>query len=201
MCSICHTVARLLRRWRERDQELCRPCKQIQSKNVIVSAQRTELLCAARPVQMAKPESTELCVERQPIKHLQPIIGHPSVMIGCNPQRFLEVLGTLLGTVDTESCLQNPQYVPLRDALMILSPLSLPQISGRHQKHGERQKQNTHTFENNGILGTPQVSERLQDLADHNIYRFRFIGENIELVGVSKIFRRINFDSVPICLR
>ena len=58
----------------------------------------------------------------------------------------------------------------------------------------------THTFENNSILGTPQVSERLQGLADHNIYRFRFISENIELAGVSKIFGRINLDSVLICL-
>ena len=94
-------------------------------------SQRTTLLGAARPVQMPKSISTEVCTGRQPIGHFQPVHGHPFVIIGCNSRlvrRFLEVLGT----VDTgESCLQNPQYDPLRDALRMLSPLSLPQMSGK----------------------------------------------------------------------
>jgi hypothetical protein len=38
-------------------------------------------------------------------------------------------------------------------------------------------------------------------LVGHNIYKFRFIGENIELVGMPKILGRVNFNTVAICLR
>jgi hypothetical protein len=33
------------------------------------------------------------------------------------------------------------------------------------------------------------------------MYKFRFIDENIELVGMLKILGRVNFDTFPICLR
>jgi hypothetical protein len=46
----------------------------------------------------------------------------------------------------------------------------------------------------------PKVAKRLQDQVGHNIYKFRFIGENIELVSMLKILGRVKFDTVPICL-
>ena len=101
----------------------------------VIKSQRTGLSGAACTVQMQKPKSTELHflrIERQSIKHSQIIDGYPCVIIGRNPRLFLEPPGT----VDTRSCLQNPQYVPLRDALTVLPPLSLPQISGKTSETG-----------------------------------------------------------------
>ena len=54
------------------------------------------------------------------------------------------------------------------------------------------------TFENYAILGAPKIAKRLRDSVSHNMYKFLFIGENIELVGTSKIVGRINFDT-PMC--
>ena len=90
-----------------------------------ITSQRTRLSGSRSPTQMYTPRSTELCNGRKPVEHFQPIHDCPSVIIGCNPRPLLEALGT----VDTESSLQNPQYVPLRDALTMLSPLSLPRMS------------------------------------------------------------------------
>ena len=103
----------------------------------VIKSQRTGLSGAACTVQMQKPKSTELHflrIERQSIKHSQIIDGYPCVIIGRNPRLFLEPPGT----VDTRSCLQNPQYVPLRDALTVLPPLSLPQISGKTSETGRK---------------------------------------------------------------
>ena len=76
---------------------------------------------------MHKPKSTEPCIVRQPIKHSQTIDGYTRVpvIIGRNALS-LEALGTVV----TGSRPQKPQYVPLRDALTMLPPLSLPPISG-----------------------------------------------------------------------
>ena len=79
----------------------------IEKYEYVIASQRTELSGAALPVQKQKPISTELCIGRQPIIH-----GHPSVIIGCNPLRFPESLGT----ANTRSRSQIPQYVLLRDA-------------------------------------------------------------------------------------
>ena len=64
---------------------------------------------------------------------------------------------------------------------------------------GEIQKEEVRTFENDSILGAPKVHKRLPDLVGYNIYRFRFISENIELVGMPKILGRVDFDIVTIC--
>jgi hypothetical protein len=50
----------------------------------------------------------------------------------------------------------------------------------------------------------PKVAKRLRDLAPvigHNIYKFGFISENIELVGMLEILGRVDLDTVSICLR
>ena len=163
-------------------------------------SQHTGLFGAARPcrpVQTHNPIPTELCIGRQPIEHFQPINGHPSVIIGCNPQRFLEAFGT----VDTGSCPQNPQYVPLRDLLMMLSPTSFPQTSGKTSETQDIQKEAAQTFENDSTSGAPKVAKRVQGQVGHNIQKFRFIGENIELVSMPKILGRVNFDIVTIFFR
>ena len=114
---------------------------------------------------------TGLCIGRQPIEHFQPIDEHPSVMIGCNPRQFPEAVRT----VDTGSCSQNPQNVPPPgDALTKLSPLSLPQISGKTSEKGDKIK-DAQTFENDSILGAPKVAEKLRDLASLDMYKFRLI--------------------------
>ena len=77
----------------------------------VIILQRTGLSGGAPqppPVQTHKPISTEICIGRQPIEHSQPIRGHPFVIIGRNPRRSVEALGT----VDMGSCLQNPQRAP-----------------------------------------------------------------------------------------
>ena len=155
-------------------------------------SQCTGLLGAARPIQIRKPISTELCIGRQPVED-----GHPSVIIGCNPLQFLEALGT----VDTETCSQNPQCVPTRDALTIISPISLPQMSGKISETAGKHKQDAQTFENDSILGAPKVAKRLPLSVSHNMYKFWLISENIELAGMQKILSRIYLDAVPICLR
>ena len=71
----------------------------------VIILQRTELSGGVPPVQTRKPISTELCIGRQPLEHFRPIRGHPSVIIGRNPRRSVEALGT----VGMGSCLQNPQ--------------------------------------------------------------------------------------------
>ena len=109
----------------------------------VIKSQLTGLSGAARPVQMRKPISAELCTARQPlVVERHPIHEHPSVIIGsrCNPRRpAVEARGT----VDTGSCLQNPQYVPVRDAMTVLSPLSLPYMSGKTSESGETYKEMT----------------------------------------------------------
>jgi hypothetical protein len=87
-----------------------------------ITSLRTGISGATRAIQTLKPVLTELWIGRQPIEHFQPINGHPSVIIGCNPRLFPEALGT----VDTRSRLQSPQDVSVRDSLTMLSPLSLP---------------------------------------------------------------------------
>ena len=105
--------------------------------NYVIALQRTGLLSGAtRPVQMHKPKSTGPGIGRQPIKHFQTIDGYTCVIIGRNP-RFLEALGT----VDIWSRSQKPQYVPLRDALTMLPPLSRPPMSGKTSETGEKNKQ------------------------------------------------------------
>ena len=136
MCSVCHVILRLLRRRWQGDEELCL-CQQMQIKYVITS-QRTGLLGTTRLKQTHKPKPTELGIGRQPIKHSRPIHGYPCGMIGFNPRPFQEAVGT----VDIRSRLQNPhwQFAPVRDALMMLPPISLPQMSGKTSEAGEKQK-------------------------------------------------------------
>ena len=99
-------------------------------------------------------------------------------------------------------CLQNPQYVPARDALTMLSPLSLPQTSGKtSEKTGGNTKQDAQTFENDSIFWAPKVDKRPRGPVGHNMHRFRFISEDIELVGMLKILGRVKFDAAPIRLR
>ena len=116
------------------------------------ASQRTEVLCASNPVQTHKLILTELCIWRQPFKHFQPIDEQPFVLIGCNPRDFVfvgpfrtvairsrlqnpvNVSLEAAETVDTGSRLQTRQYVPLRDALTMPSPLSIPQMSGKTSK-------------------------------------------------------------------
>ena len=57
------------------------------------------------------------------------------------------------------------------------------------------------TFENDGISGAPNVAIRPREPVGHNMYKFRFISENIELVGMPEVLGRVNFESVPIFLR
>ena len=72
-------------------------------------------------------------------------------------------------------------------------------MSGKTSEAGEIQKEKVQTFENDRILGEPKVSKRLRDLVGYNIYSFRFISENIELVGMPKILGRIDFEIVTVC--
>ena len=128
----------------------CR-CQQMQLKYVI-TPQRTGLSesGATRSTQTHKQKSTELGIRKRPIKHSRPIHGYHCVMIGCNSRRFLDVLRT----VDTKSGLQNPhwQFVPLRDALTMLPPMSLPQMSCKTSETGGKKKQDAQTFENDSIF-------------------------------------------------
>ena len=179
----------------------CR-CQQMQLKYVI-TPQRTGLFksesSSTRSTQTHEQKSTELGIGKRPIKHSRPIHGYHCAMIGCNSRRFLDVLGTV-GTGDR---LQNPhwQFVPLRDALTMLPPMSLPQMSGKTSETGEKTKQDAQTFENDSIWGAPHVAKRPRDLVGHNIYRFRVVGEDVEFVGMPKILSRVKFDAIPICLR
>ena len=163
-------------------------------------SQRTGLSDGTGPVQTRKPISTELCIGRQPFEDFQLIHEHPSVIIGCNPGWFLEAPET----VYTGSCLQNPQCVPLRDALTMPSPLSLPHVSGKTSETGEKKKKknrnkDTQTFKYDGIFRAPKISEGLRDPIGHNMYEFRFISENIVFVGMPKILGRVDSEFVPIC--
>ena len=189
-------------------------------RKYMITSQHTGLSGAARPIQMNKPISLELCIGRPPIERFQPINGHPSVIIGCNRGKFLEALGTahirsrllspqnvtlkFLGTVesrvDSASCLQNPQYVPLRDALTMHSPLSLPRMSFKTSET-DAKKKDTQTFENDSIFGGPKIAKRLQGPIRHNMYKFRVISENIELVRMPEILSRVDFNTVPVCFR
>ena len=103
--------------------------------------------------------------------------------------------------VDTGSRSQNPLYVPLRDTLTMPSPMSLPQISGKTSETGGKEKQDAQTFEDDGILWAPNVAKRLRNLVSHNMNRFRFISENIEVVSTPKILGRVDFNAILICLR
>ena len=177
----------------------CR-CQQMQLKYVI-TPQRTGLSesGATCSTQTHKQKSTELGVGKQLIKHSRPIHGYRCVMIGCNSRRFPDVLGS----VDTKSRLQNPhwQCAPVRDALTMLPPMSLPQMSGKTSETGGKQKQDAQTFENDSIWGAPNVAKRPRDLVGHNIYMFRVISENVEFVGMPKILSRVDFNAIPICLQ
>ena len=105
-----------------------------------------------------------------------------------------------MASVYTGSRLQNPQCVPLRDALTMLSPLSLPHVSEKTSETGEKKQKDAQTFKYDGILRAPKVTEGLGDPVSHNMYKFRFISENIEFVGMPKILGRVDFEFVPICL-
>jgi hypothetical protein len=118
------------------------------------------------------------------------------VIIGCNPRRYPEGVRT----VDTGSCSQNPQNVPPGGALTELSPLSLPQMSGKTSEKGKKKKK-AQTFENDSILGAPKVAEKPRHLVSLDMYKFRLISQNIELVGMPKILGRVDMDTVIICLR
>jgi hypothetical protein len=122
---------------------------------------------------------------------------NPFVIIGCNRR-----CNPRPGTVDARSRLHKPQRVPLRDALTMLSPMSLPRMSGKILKTRERaEKKDEQTFEDERIFGVPNVAKNVRDLVGLDIYRFRFISENIELIGMPKVLCRVNFDTVPIFLR
>ena len=84
--------------------------------------------------------------------------------------------------------------------LRCFPPLASHICLARHQKYGGREKKTSQTFENDGILGTPKVAKRLQGPVGHDIYEFRSISENIELVGIPKILGRVNFDAVLVRL-
>ena len=71
-------------------------------------------------------------------------------------------------------------------------------MSGKTSEKGKTEKEDAPTFENDSILGAPKVAEKLRDLASHNMYKFRFISENIKLVGMPKILGRVYFDTVTI---
>ena len=79
--------------------------------------------------------------------------------------------------VDTGSCLQNPQDVPSRESLTMVSPLSLPRMSGK-TSDTQKKKRDARTFKDDSIFWAPEVAERSQGIG-HYIYRFRFIGENV----------------------
>ena len=167
-------------------------------KQYVITLQRTGISGAARPVQMRKPTSSELCVGRQPVEHFQPISEHPSVIIRGNSRLFVEAPRT----ADTGSRSQKPQYVPLRDATTTPSPMSVPRMSGNtSEANGRKKKQDTQTFENDRRSRTPKVAKRPRDLVGHNTNHFRFISENIEFVCMPKIFGRFYFETVPISLR
>jgi hypothetical protein len=71
-----------------------------------------------------------------------------------------------------------------------------------HQKQGEKPKQEAaQTFKNDGISGAPKVAKRPRKPVGYNMYKFRFISENVELVSMPKILGRVYFDIVPIFLR
>ena len=155
----------------------------------MITPQRTEVSGETRPTRMQRLLSTELCVGRQPI-----IDGQPSVIFCRNTRQFREALGT----VDTRSRSQISQYMPLRDALEIVSPLSLPQMS-RKKLEIEKKKTRRQTFEDDGMWRAQKVSRRLRNLVGRNMYKFRIISENIELVGMPKILGRVDFDTGCIC--
>jgi hypothetical protein len=113
------------------------------------------------------------------------------------------VLLEVLGTTETGNRLQDPhwQYVPLRDSSIMLCPLSLPHMSNKTSEIRGKAKKDAQTFENNSIFWAPKVAKRLQAAVGHNMYRFRFISENVELVCMPKILGRVDFEFVPVCFR
>ena len=82
-------------------------------------------------------------------------------------------------------------------------PMSLPLMSSKTSETAQNKQdgEDTQTFENDSNFWAPNVAKRPRDPVGHNIYRFRFVGENVEFVSMPKIFSRVNFDSIPICLR
>jgi hypothetical protein len=66
---------------------------------------------------------------------------------------------------------------------------------------GNLQRDDARTFENDRIFCAPKVAKRSQDLVGHNIYKFRFTSENIELVAMLKVLGRVDFETVPTFLR
>ena len=66
---------------------------------------------------------------------------------------------------------------------------------------GKNKKPDEQTFENKSIFGVPNVAINLRNLVGLDIYRFWFISDNIELVGMSKILGGVDFETVPIFLR
>lgn len=82
-----------------------------------------------------------------------------------------------------------------------LPPLSLPQMSDKISETGETPQKNAQTFENDSILEVPKVAKKLLVPVGRNVYRFRFVDENIKLARMPKILGRINFDTLPIRFR
>ena len=68
------------------------------------------------------------------------------------------------------------------------------------RNRGNVQKDDARTFENDRIFGAPNVAKRSRDLVGLNIYKLRFISENIELIAVLKILGRVDFETVAIFL-
>jgi hypothetical protein len=95
---------------------------------------RTGLLGAARSEKKCKQKSPELSIEglsmRRSKQVFQPVHEYSSVAIGCNPRLFRVLKGSVKVVetpVDTGSLVtQNSLYLPLRNALTMLSPMSLP---------------------------------------------------------------------------
>jgi hypothetical protein len=70
-------------------------------------------------------------------------------------------------------------------------------MSGKTSETGKRKlKQDAQTFENDSILGTPEVAEIFRVLISHNTYKTWSISKNMELVSMPKIFSWFNFDSL-----
>ena len=137
----------------------------------VIMSQHTELLgvMTACPlaVQAHKPKPTGR-IGRVSIEHFWSICEYPCDIICCHTRWFPEAPGT----VSAKSLLQNPQDVPLKDALTMASPLSPPHNSGKTSEAWEKNRDRMQTFKNNSIFRAPKVIKRLQDAVRQNVYRF-----------------------------
>ena len=96
------------------------------------------------------------------------------------------------------SFIQRLQELPLSvsNALILLSPMSLPRKSVRTSEPGEK-KQDAQTFKNDSIFQYVKIGQ-----AGQNTYRSRAsaVSENVELVGTLKILGRVESETTtPIC--